>query len=228
MTERALLPQFIREAFEDERVDEPAALGTLFSLEAVLEGVLQPALQHAALQHAALQHAALQHAALHEATPRPHVLERLELALSEPPHRYAPFFGRAAELFDLPESAVIAQLTRLKDPNVWMFAGLPGISSVRVDAGPGVREAETLFVRFNPGARFPLHRHVGLERVLVLEGSYQDNTGVLHRAGELREWPSDTEHSFRVGDETCIFASVVFGRRFSSWPLRALASVLGH
>jgi|SRR6185295_7086432 len=216
MTESALLPQFIREAFEDERANEPAALGALLSLEA--------ALQRATVPPAALPPAA----AWNETAPGPGVRERLELALNEPPHRYAPFFARAAELFDLPESAVIAQLTRLKDPNVWAFAGLPGISSVRVDAGPGVREAETLFVRFNPGVRFPLHRHVGLERVLVLEGSYEDSTGVLHRAGELREWPSDTEHSFRVGDETCIFASVVFGRRFSSWPLRALASVLGH
>jgi quercetin dioxygenase-like cupin family protein len=216
MTERALLPQFIREAFEGEEADEPAALGALLSLEA--------ALQEAALQPGAVQPGA----AVSETAPRPGVLGRLELALSEPPQRYAPFFALAAELFDLPESAVIAQLARLKDPSVWSFAGLPGVASVRVEAGPGVREAETLFVRFNPGARFPLHRHVGLERVLVLEGSYEDNTGVLHRAGELREWPSDTEHSFRVGDETCIFASVVFGRRFSSWPLRALASVLGH
>ena len=259
MIERALLPQFIREAFEGETADEPAALGTLLSLETALqEAALRPAtlppaalppaaLQPAALQPAALQPAALQPAALQpaalppaalqpaarrpttaEAAPGPGVLERLKLALSEPPHRYAPFFARAAELFDLSESAVIAQLTRLKDPNVWTFAGLPGISSVRVEAGPRVQEAETLFVRFNPGVRFPLHRHVGLERVLVLEGSYEDSTGVLHRAGELRQWPIDSEHSFRVGDETCIFASVVFGRRFSSWPLRALASVLGH
>jgi anti-sigma factor ChrR (cupin superfamily) len=77
-----------------------------------------------------------------------------------------------------------------------------------------------LLVRFNPGVRFPLHRHTGVERVLVLEGSYEDSHGVLHRAGELREWPSETEHSFRVGDAVCIFASVVHGRRFSSWPLR--------
>lgn len=221
MTERGLLPQFIREALEaapsaDEaaaeqtgaaqapQLSEPAALHTLLSLESAL-GAPVPA---------------------SSAAP-PSLLARLEATLSEPPHRYAPFYAKAAELFDLPESEVIAQLGRLKDPAVWSFAGLPGIAKVTVAGGPAVAQAETLFVRFNAGVRFPEHQHVGLERVLVLEGSYTDSNGVLHRAGELRDFPTGTSHSFRVGPESCIFASVVFARRFSAWPLRALARLLG-
>jgi len=213
MTERVLLPQFIREALEAEPAEESAALGALLSLESAL-GATSSAAAPASLAGTR--------------TPSAGLLERLELTLSEPPHRYAPFFSQAAQLFDLPEEALVAQLARLRDPNTWTFAGLPGIAKLRVEAGPALRDAETLLVRFNPGVRFPLHRHTGIERVLVLEGSYEDSNGVLHRAGELREWPSDTEHSFRVGDEVCIFASVVHGRRFSSWPLRALESVLGR
>lgn len=225
MTERALLPHFIREALEEgsstgEAAETPA-LHTLLSLEDALEGGHgAPALASAASANAPSANAA-------SATSSPALLARLEATLSAPPHRYAPFFASAAQLLDLPEADVIAQLARLKDPDVWTFAGLPGIARVKVAGGPRVADAETLFVRFNPGVRFPEHQHVGLERVLVLEGSYEDSNGVLHRAGELREWPSDTAHSFRVGEETCIFASVVFGRRFSSWPLRALARVLG-
>lgn len=210
MTERALVPQFIREALEAEPEEEQAALGTLLSLEGELAAELTRTPR----------------------APSQSLLERLELTLSEAPHRYAPFFSRAAQLFDLPEEALIAQLSRLRDPNIWTFAGLPGVAQVHVEAGPALRDAETLLVRFNPGVRFPLHRHTGIERVLVLEGSYEDSNGVLHRAGELREWPSDTEHSFRVGDDVCIFASVVHGRRFSSWPLRVAErikqSVLGR
>lgn len=219
MTERALLPQFIREALEEgpssgetAELAEPAALRTLLSLESALNTADGPAAVAAA-------------PAPGDAPPS--LLTRLEATLSEPPHRYAPFFSSAAELFDLSEAEVIAQLTRLRDPKAWSFAGLPGIAKAKVTGGPRVADAETLFVRFSPGVRFPAHQHVGLERVLVLEGSYEDSNGVLHRAGELREWPSETAHSFRVGAETCIFASVVFGRRFSSWPLRALAKVLG-
>ena len=240
MTERALLPQFIREALEEgssegelasaspalqasapaeHALSEPAALRTLLSLESALRGVSSAS--------DTLAGSTLAGGSPADGGASAALLARLEATLSEPPHRYAPFFSKAAELFDLPESDVIAQLARLKDPGVWSFAGLPGIAKVTVSGGPRVAQAETLFVRFSPGVRFPEHQHVGLERVLVLEGSYQDSTGVLHRAGELREWPSGTAHSFRVGSETCIFASVVFGRRFSSWPLRALARVLG-
>ena len=157
------------------------------------------------------------------------VLGRLARTISEPPYRYAPFFARAAELFDLSEDAVIAQLERLRDPKVWRFAGLPGISHVAVEGGPRVQSAEALFVRFKPGVYFPSHRHTGLERVLVLEGSYEDSGGVRHGEGELREWQSGTAHSFKVSrGEPCIFASVVFGRRFDAWPLRALAKLLGR
>jgi hypothetical protein len=157
------------------------------------------------------------------------LFQRLQATIDEPPYRYAPFFARAAELFDLPESTIISELGRLAEPKVWKFAGLPGIQHAAINGGPKVASAETLFVRFAPGVRFPKHRHTGLERVLVLDGSYRDSTGVVHRAGELREWVEGTEHGFVVDpSEPCIFASVVFGRRFSAWPLRALASVLGR
>lgn len=157
------------------------------------------------------------------------LFERLDSSLREPAYRYAPFFSRTAELFDLPEASVAEALARLAEPKTWRFAGLPGIHHAAIDGGPRVRSAETLFVRFAPGVRFPKHRHTGRERVLVLEGSYRDSAGVLHRAGELREWAEGSEHGFVVDTgQPCIFASVVFGRRFSAWTLRALASVLGR
>jgi hypothetical protein len=62
----------------------------------------------------------------------------------------------------------------------------------------------------------------------VLEGSYEDSHGLVHRAGELREWQPGSDHAFKVSGEPCIFASVVFGRRFSAWPLRALSALLGR
>lgn len=155
-------------------------------------------------------------------------LARLERAVSTPPYRYAPFFSRVAELFDLSEEQVAIELARLAEPGVWKFAGLPGISQVVVGGGARVKSAETLFVRFKPGLHFPHHQHTGLERVLVLEGSYEDSHGLVHRAGELREWQPGSDHAFKVSGEPCIFASVVFGRRFSAWPLRALSALLGR
>jgi anti-sigma factor ChrR (cupin superfamily) len=153
---------------------------------------------------------------------------RLQATVAKPPDRYAPFFDRVAELFDLSNAAVIAEFARLAEPNVWRFAGLPGVRTVLVRGGPRVVGAEVSFARFAPGTRFPRHRHNGVERVLVLEGQYEDSHGIVHHAGELREWAPSTNHGFRVGPEPCIFASVVFGREFEALPLRLLARALGR
>jgi anti-sigma factor ChrR (cupin superfamily) len=210
MPEGALLPDFIRDAFEADGVEDAAA--ARFEAERAFGSLLQASLGDIEPP----------------VQPSARLLARLEHTLAEPPFRYAPFFSQAAQLLDLPEPTVIEQLRRLVDPNVWRFSGLPGVQHVSVAGGPRVANAETLFVRFEPGVRFPEHHHTGLEQVLVLEGSYRDSTGVEHRPGELREWAAGSSHAFEVAkDHACIFASVVFGRRFSSWPLRALEKVLG-
>jgi quercetin dioxygenase-like cupin family protein len=214
MTERIQLPTFVREALEDVHAGDVRAgdapggdvpPGAALELDAEVAALLDPI------------------------APPGDLLQRLTQTLSEPPHRYAPFYGRVAKLFDLDEDAIIAQLARLKDPRSWSFAGLPGIHHVEVKGGPRVQNAETLLVRFAPGTYFPRHQHVAEEHVFVLEGDYTDDAGVHHRAGELREWPPGTGHSFRVGKGgPCIFASVVFGRRFEAWPLRVLSRLLGR
>ena len=232
MSERAHLPAFVREAFDPEALREgDGGLQDDASSAALL---LDAERQLLALEEALCTARALPGSVAVSAerpardAPAPS-FARLEAALSELPTRYAPFFGHCAELFDVSEDAVRAELARLRAPQVWSFAGLPGIAQVPVRGGPRVAAAETLFVRFAPGLRFPAHRHTGLERVLVLEGSYEDDGGVVHRAGELREWAAGSAHSFRVSPSApCIIASVVYGRRFEAWPLRALAGLLGR
>ena len=227
MRERADLPHFVREALEDEESaladpGAPARGADGGAAGAELERCFASLLEAAWPVGSGTSPAA-------EPGPSAALFERLEATLREPAQRYAPFILRTADLFDLSEDAAAAELARLADPKVWHFAGLPGIYNVEVKGGPRVASAETLFVRFAPGVRFPEHRHTGLERVLVLEGSYVDSMAIQHRAGELREWAEGTVHGFRVdAGQPCIFASVVFGRRFSAWPLRALASVLGR
>ena len=166
--------------------------------------------------------------ALEPMNPSATLLARLQATVVSPPQRYAPFFGRVAELFDLTEAQVLSEFARLAEPDVWRFAGLPGVRNVRVRGGPRTAGAEVVFARFAPGTRFPRHRHQGVERVLVLEGEYAASDGIVHRAGELREWGAGTKHGFRVSDEPCIIASVVFGREFEALPLRLLARALGH
>lgn len=157
------------------------------------------------------------------------LLARLQATVEQPPQRYAPFFRQLAGLFDLTEDNVIGECARLADASVWRFAGLPGVRNVSVRGGPKVHGAEVVFARFAPGLRFPRHAHTGVERVLVLEGSYVDSTGLVHKPGELREWQPGTAHAFRVDKaEPCIIASVVYGREFAALPLRLLARALGR
>jgi hypothetical protein len=252
MSSRAPVPEFVREALEDEEgsdvargkpsrrdgsvpeqsspaaANDPEARIDLDDIERSFARLLEAAWPVPGTPSGAAPHGAAASSRA-DFAPSDALLDRLRATLDTPPHRYAPFFERAAELFDLPESVIISELGRLAEPKVWRFAGLPGIHHAAVKGGPKVASAETLFVRFAPGVRFPKHRHTGLERVLVLEGSYRDTNGVEHRAGELRDWAAGTEHGFLVDkSQPCIFASVVFGRRFDAWPLRALSAVLGR
>jgi hypothetical protein len=145
------------------------------------------------------------------------------------PLRYAPFFGRTGALFNLEQSQVEAQFARLGDAREFKFAGWPGVQQIVIPGGPGLEAAETLFVKCSPGVRIPQHEHTAPESVLLLEGGYTDDSGVVFHAGMLHEMKPGTHHSIQAFPEAgCLFASVVHGRRFSSWPMRALASILGR
>jgi len=240
MSDRADLPHFVREALDALAADgsAEAASAALPGASGAGQGSSTPIAADAELERgfAMLLEAAwpadgggVGAAQAAPVGPSAALFERLEATVRELPYRYAPFFGRAAELFDLPEDAVVAALARLAEPKGWRFGGLPGIHVAPIEGGPKVASAETLFVRFAPGVRFPQHRHTGLERVFVLEGSYVDSTGVVHRAGELHECAEGTEHAFRVDvGQPCVAASVNFGRRFNAWPLRVLDALFNR
>jgi anti-sigma factor ChrR (cupin superfamily) len=82
-------------------------------------------------------------------------------------------------------------------------------------------------VRLAAGLRFPVHRHKGEEKLLILEGSYTDSTGTVYRSGDLHEMAEGTEHGFVVDDkEPCIAAVVEHGREFRNAFLRVLAKLV--
>lgn len=157
------------------------------------------------------------------------LLAQILSSIERPPTRYAPFYARIAELFDLSEDAAVAQCARLAAPDAWRFAGLPGVRNVMVEGGPRVKGAEVMFARLAPGLRFPRHKHTGTERVLVLEGSYIDSDGFEYGAGQLRVWEAGTVHGICISSaEPCVVAAVVHGRTFEAIPLRLLARALGR
>jgi quercetin dioxygenase-like cupin family protein len=149
---------------------------------------------------------------------------RLLRGVEELPLRYAPFFERLAELWDLPVDGVVAVLERARSPEAFRKTALPGLRLLDVEGGERVRGADLHLVRFSPGMRFPRHRHPGDEALFVLEGSYRDSSGRVVRPGDLHEMAAGSEHGFVVArGEPCFAASVQRGREFTGWLIRFLS-----
>jgi anti-sigma factor ChrR (cupin superfamily) len=75
----------------------------------------------------------------------------------------------------------------------WHDAPLPGVRHKLVwEDKPSQRRM--MLVRFEPGSKLPMHKHVGDELVFVLEGSNADESGELV-AGNLNYRPDGCVHS---------------------------------
>jgi hypothetical protein len=77
---------------------------------------------------------------------------------------------------------------------------LPQLRLYHVEGGPRVANAITGFGRMKPGTAFPLHRHLGEETVLIVQGRYRDENGDTHGPGETIVKKVGTSHSFEVLD----------------------------
>ena len=123
--------------------------------------------------------------------------ERLLNAVSRPRLRFAPLYGSLSELFDLADTELSNLFERAVDASAWVSSPIPGTHLLHLQGGPRVAHADNGLVRIAAGTRFPQHRHLGLERVLVLDGGYQDEpSGRLYLAGDWHEMAADTEHAY--------------------------------
>jgi anti-sigma factor ChrR (cupin superfamily) len=76
----------------------------------------------------------------------------------------------------------------------WEPSRFPGVWNKVLYDEPSGRQ--TILTRFEPGAKLPRHRHVGLEQTFILDGSLVDDDGectagnfVWRRAGSVhRAW----------------------------------------
>ena len=139
--------------------------------------------------------------------------ERLLATVARPRLRYAPMFGALSELFDLGDSALADLFERAADPNEWTAARVPATELFHVQGGPRVAAADNGLVRIQAGARFPMHRHAGLERVLVLEGGYRDDpSGRVYGPSDWHEMASGTSHAYvALPEQTLLLAVSLVG-----------------
>lgn len=93
--------------------------------------------------------------------------------------RFAGHSAALADLFDIGANDARHLLQDFSVEDGWKLAPLPGITWKRVPLGPGLRGATGTLARLEPGAVFPLHEHVGEERVLVIQGALLDGDAVI-------------------------------------------------
>jgi hypothetical protein len=135
--------------------------------------------------------------------------ERLMASVAKPELRFAPLYGALSELFDLSDDALRALFVRAAAPQAWTAAPVPDTWLLHLQGGPRVAGADNGLVKIRAGARFPQHLHLGGERVLVLDGSYQDApSGRVFRAGDLHEMPEGSAHSYLAAPEGDLLLAV--------------------
>jgi quercetin dioxygenase-like cupin family protein len=139
--------------------------------------------------------------------------ERLLSTVARPRLRYAPLFGKLTELFDLDDTDLAALFERAATPAAWTDSQIPGTRLMHLRAGPRVAAADNGLVRLAAGTRFPTHRHLGVERVLVLDGGYRDEQdGRLYLPGDWHEMQPGTSHAYTASTEReLLFAVSVVG-----------------
>jgi hypothetical protein len=169
MKRRDDLPEFIRDALADEPRHE--------HLDAVLVALAE---------------------SVETETPPSMLKNRLLAAATAGPMRFAPFFDELARLFDLGIDAVVRVLERAGSESEWEPGPHPAVRLMHLAAGPLLAGADAGLVRMPASFEWGMHRHQGLERVLILEGGYRDSGGRVYRPGDVHEMGAGTEHSFTV------------------------------
>jgi putative transcriptional regulator len=139
--------------------------------------------------------------------------DRIEADLGKP-RPFAAFVERVAAALEVPRQLARTLLDGIDLATSWSVG--PDASSNLYHIQPGARlaAAGTIagFVRVRAGQRFPMHKHLGAEHVIVLQGGFRDQDGTDYHAGDDSRMPAGSSHDFHAHDgEDLIYLAVVAG-----------------
>jgi putative transcriptional regulator len=142
--------------------------------------------------------------------PSPGLRTRILAAVKPRPRQF--LLDKVAQLFDLPRQRARVLLDKLDDPAAWQGGPVDDSWMFFVDeVGPKLDGAFCTFVKLDPQVRWPPHRHLGQELMLVLEGGFREDDGRETHPGDLRVMEEGTAHGFTsFADEGCLSAAIVF------------------
>jgi anti-sigma factor ChrR (cupin superfamily) len=97
------------------------------------------------------------------------------------------------------------------DSVAWRTTKRPGISIALLWRDESTHDAAVL-IRMDPGCRYPLHRHVGDEDVLVLQSGFRDDLGE-YATGTFHRFPAGSVHAPTALDAAipCVLFAVARG-----------------
>jgi putative transcriptional regulator len=130
----------------------------------------------------------------------------------------------------LSAGALDAVLARLDEPEP-RAVGLPFLLARRAwPVAPGVQHARLLgdadeslhLFRVRPGAKLPSHDHAGAELTCVLEGAFEDTTGLYAHGDAVPMRPGLAHAPVAVGDQDCVCLLAVVGRLRFATPIPRL------
>jgi anti-sigma factor ChrR (cupin superfamily) len=139
-------------------------------------------------------------------------LRRRVLGAVEGRARYAPFVDRVARFFGVDTEEATAALEAITSEGAWSPGPMPGMATAKLPRSANVPGRTAVLLRSDAGARSPLHRHLGEERLLILEGGIVESDGRAFHAGDLVVKPSGSSHAFHVPEgEPCVAAYLLDG-----------------
>lgn len=143
--------------------------------------------------------------------PPPELRERILVAAAGE-SRFASFVDLVASLIDQSRELVRKLLDSIDDAAAWEPGPVAGTKLMHLPQGPALAGAGAVvgFVRVDPGVTFPYHRHLGDERVVILQGGLRDEDGSVARRGDIVDKPGETAHSFvAIGDVPLVYLVVL-------------------
>jgi putative transcriptional regulator len=112
--------------------------------------------------------------------------------------RFAQFVDQVKKMIDASRETVCKLLDSIDELTSWEAGPSESSKLMHLPAGPALAGHLVGFVRVEPGTEFPLHKHLGEETVLILQGALEDSDGSISRRGDVVHKEAGTEHSFRA------------------------------
>jgi quercetin dioxygenase-like cupin family protein len=136
------------------------------------------------------------------------------LATLEGVHRFPDLEEQVAALFGIDAERATHYLLALDRTGAhWESGPAPGVSLLHVHDGVGREDAIAGFVRLEPRAVFPRHRHAGRERVLVLQREMrEEESGRVFTRAAFVASDQDVEHAVRASSPIPTIYAVVIER----------------